>query len=638
MLAPMAKVHVIGHRRHLDEVLALLHGLEVLHLVDVTDDPGVRLPPLHVDEAHVREIEDARYLKTRVDAVLALVPNPPRPKPDTGEPPTVDLDRLRGELDASGPEIEELVRRLDELTREREILPRHLESLRRLLPLVPALIEFDGYETTAMLIDARHAAVLGELHAALVDEIGANFEIISDEVDPDTVGAVLVFPRDEVAVVHRLLGNEQLAQVRLPTRFERMPFRDAITAMERRLTELPADIETTSEAIDDFVRRHAHWATCAERLGRRLDQMGVIRHLGATAHTFVISGWVPQRDVDAVRRALADEVGPEVMVEAVPAAPGDTPPVLMENPAPARPFEFLVNLLAVPRYGAIDPTVLMALFLPLFFGIMLGDVVYGAVLFILALFVWRRFRHRPGATRDLAGVFLFCAAWAIVWGVVYGEFLGDLGHRWFGMEPIWINREEALVPLLLFALAIGAAHVLLGLGLGIHQAIRLRQRHVIVERAATMAALVALFLIAGTAAGALPDAVMTPAAAVVVVGLVVLMVSGGVIGLLTGPLDLLGAVGNVLSYLRIAAIGLASVYLARVANELGSTGPVLVGIVVAALFHTLNLALGAFSPTIQALRLHYVEFFGKFYEPGGDPFRPFGPGTSRPTKTSTPTT
>ena len=339
-----------------------------------------------------------------------------------------------------------------------------------------------------------------------------------------------------------------------------------------------------------------------------------------------------------MRRALADEIGPEVMVEAVPAAPGDTPPVLMENPAPARPFEFLVNLLAVPQYGTIDPTVLMALFLPLFFGIMLGDVVYGAVLLILAFFVWRWFRHRPGATRDLARVFLFCAAWAIVWGVVYGEFLGDLGHRWFGMEPIWINREEALVPLLLFALAIGAAHVLFGLGLGIHQAIRLRQRHALIERAATMAALVALFLIAGTAAGALPDAVMTPAVAAVVVGLVVLMVSGGAIGLLTGPLNLLGAVGNVLSYLRIAAIGLASVYLARVANELGSTGPLLVGIVVAALFHTLNLALGAFSPTIQALRLHYVEFFGKFYEPGGDPFRPFGPGTSRPTKTTTKTT
>ena len=91
-----------------------------------------------------------------------------------------------------------------------------------------------------------------------------------------------------------------------------------------------------------------------------------------------------------------------------------------------------------------------------------------------------------------------------------------------------------------------------------------------------------------------------------------------------GPLELLGTIGNVLSYLRIAAIGLASVYLARVANELGAAAPIWLGILIAALFHALNLALGTFSPTIQALRLHYVEFFSKFYDEGGDEFRPFG--------------
>jgi V/A-type H+-transporting ATPase subunit I len=109
-----------------------------------------------------------------------------------------------------------------------------------------------------------------------------------------------------------------------------------------------------------------------------------------------------------------------------------------------------------------------------------------------------------------------------------------------------------------------------------------------------------------------------------IVGLAVMMSTGGLMGLIMGPLELLGTFGNVLSYLRIAAIGLASVYLARVANELGSTAPLLIGILIGTLFHALNLALGAFSPTIQALRLHYVEFFGKFYEEGGSEYQPFG--------------
>jgi V/A-type H+-transporting ATPase subunit I len=82
--------------------------------------------------------------------------------------------------------------------------------------------------------------------------------------------------------------------------------------------------------------------------------------------------------------------------------------------------------------------------------------------------------------------------------------------------------------------------------------------------------------------------------------------------------------GNVLSYLRIAAIGLASVYLSQVANELGAAAPLWIGVIVATLLHALNVALAAFSPSIQALRLHYVEFFGKFYQEGGEAFRPFG--------------
>jgi V/A-type H+-transporting ATPase subunit I len=620
----MTKVHVIGHRRCLDDVLTFLQRRSTLHLVEVTDDPDVRLPPLHVDEGQVRVIEDLRYLKARLDAILSLVPRPPRSDRSPDDIGDDDLAALKLELERETPELEARVHRLDELINEQEVLPRYAASLRRLLPLVPAMTDLTGYDTTAVLIDSRYAGVLGELNAALTEMIGANFEVISDHVDADTLGAVLVFPRARGADVRSLLGREQLTQVRLPERFRGMPFRQAIAAMERRITELPDEITAATEAIDEFVRPRGHWAAARDHLAARLEQLGVLRHLGATLHTFVISGWVPEAEMASLPGDLSVAAGEEVVVDEADVTDDDVPPVLMDNPAPARPFQFLVGLLGLPRYGTIDPTRLMALVLPFFFGVMLGDVGYGILLLIIAYFVHRRFRDRSAVARDLSVVLMMSAVWAIVWGFIYGEFFGDLGATAFGMEPLWIDRAEAIEPLLLFALAIGAVHVVLGLVLGGFQAIRSRSPHLFAERAAMLVALIGLFLMAGVAADWLGSEVMTPAVAAVIVGLVVLMALGGAMGIFMGPLELLGTVGNVLSYLRLAAIGLASVYLARVANELGSAAPLVIGIIVAVLFHALNLALGAFSPTIQSLRLHYVEFFSKFHEPGGEPYRPFG--------------
>jgi V/A-type H+-transporting ATPase subunit I len=136
--------------------------------------------------------------------------------------------------------------------------------------------------------------------------------------------------------------------------------------------------------------------------------------------------------------------------------------------------------------------------------------------------------------------------------------------------------------------------------------------------------LIGLFMIVGILTHYLPQGFMSFSLALVIVGIVLLSTSLGCLGIVMGPIEFITLVGNVLSYLRIAAIGLASVYLAKVANEeAGITGNIIVGVIIAFLIHALNLVLGMFSPTIHSLRLHYVEFFRKFYEGGGRPYEPF---------------
>ena len=170
-------------------------------------------------------------------------------------------------------------------------------------------------------------------------------------------------------------------------------------------------------------------------------------------------------------------------------------------------------------------------------------------------------------------------------------------------------------------------HVSLGLLLGVVNAFLLRERREAIGRAALLVGLLATFV----AIGALARIVPAEAGVLAVVAILIAVVVAAVAIGMAGPVEMFGVVGNVLSYARLMAIGLASVMLALVANRLGGLAEnVLVGALVAVALHTLNIGLGFFDSSIQGLRLHYVEFFGRFVESGGIPYTPFhsvlGPG------------
>ncbi len=343
--------------------------------------------------------------------------------------------------------------------------------------------------------------------------------------------------------------------------------------------------------------------------------------------------WVPRNDLARLRSEIASRLGAAVLVEDLATSARDPEmPLLMHNSRLARPFEPLARFLELPRPGSVDPTVLLALFFPLMFGAMVGDVGYGVALLAIAFLARRLPAMRTPVLAGVTRILQMGAAWAIVFGIIFGELFGDLGSRLFGGDwALWRYRgaAEALEPLLLFAVAVGAAHVVLGLGLGAWQAIRFGEHRELVDKLGSLLVLGGLFGVAGAAAEQLPTVALTPSVAAAVVGLVLVMSPHGALGLITGPLALLGTLGNVLSYLRLAAVGLASAHLAGVANELGAVGPIWMGVLVAAFFHALNLALAMFSPTIQGLRLHYVEFFGTFFVGGGRAFTPFGRAAGR---------
>jgi V/A-type H+-transporting ATPase subunit I len=251
----------------------------------------------------------------------------------------------------------------------------------------------------------------------------------------------------------------------------------------------------------------------------------------------------------------------------------------------------------------------------------LGDVAFG-VLGLAATTLWRRRGWGGALGRDLSRVAQACSASALLFGVLFGEALGALGER-AGLHPLVMDRRTAFTEFLLATLAVGALHVLLGLSLGVVDAVRGRRFREAGSRAVRLAMMVAAGLSIAAAAGAVPASLGRPAQ----VALAVLAVVSVVLGGLLAPLELLLSLGNVMSYARLMALGLASVMLAEVANDLATAvRPLGVGITLSVLLHVLNFTLGLVSPTVAALRLHYIEFFEKFYEGGGRPFRPFALG------------
>jgi V/A-type H+-transporting ATPase subunit I len=256
-------------------------------------------------------------------------------------------------------------------------------------------------------------------------------------------------------------------------------------------------------------------------------------------------------------------------------------------------------------------------FFPLLFGLMLADIGYGLALAGLGLLLHRR--SKPGSLkRAVAEIIGPCAAFAILCGILFGEFFGDFGHS-LGLKPILYDRGEAAVASLLVAVGLGVVHVGLGLVLGIVAKWRREPKHAIGSGvAALMVAFIILALLA--ALEVLPRALLTPSVIALLVAFPILVALEGAIA----PVEFLATLGNILSYARVMALGMASVMLAIVANRMaGAVGGALVGFLFALLFHLVNFAIGIFGPTVHALRLHYVEFFGKFYSPGGTPYRPF---------------
>jgi V/A-type H+-transporting ATPase subunit I len=622
MIVAMSRVRILGPRQRLGETLEILQDLGLVHLAPPA--AGAGLMPVELSPRQERERRHLRRTLEDVDPTLEYL-HPEASQASSAPAEPADFVRWARLARRLRRQTASLQARGAELAEERALLLKYRSFFDAFQSLLAG--HHDWSQTTALsvLLRSRNEESLERLRQALGTVTDGAFELRSRPLPSGDLALLILLPTGVAERVDRTLAEAGVKPIPVPAAYGGS-LAEALPGMIERLRAIPREIDELEGERTRLAALHApELLRARQAIHDRLRELEALPLSALTAHAFVLEGWIPSELVDRLQRRLQRRP-PEGLGETVVAGEvareewsGEEAPVALSNPRLFRPFEVLVRMLPLPRYGSIDPTPFVAVFFPMLFGLILGDAGYGALMAALALVLHRR--SRPGTTlRSASEIAGACAAFTIVFGFLYGELFGDLGRRALGLRPLLLDREEAIVPFLGLAVALGLVHVLLGLGLGVAAALRHDRREALGRGVtAIMLLLILASLLAAT--DVLPQRFFTPAVVLLLVLFPVLIAAEGIIA----PIELLATLGNVLSYARVMALGTASVMLAVVANRMvGAMGSAVVGVLLALLFHLVNFALGLFSPAIHALRLHYVEFFGKFYSPGGVEYRPFG--------------
>ncbi|MFX1554895.1 MAG: V-type ATP synthase subunit I [Promethearchaeota archaeon] len=650
-ISPMVKINILAHRGIQADFLRRLQELELLHISDFRVNPVVErdltlskngeVTDEHL-ETRISDIQSAINYLSKFEKHRRLVSGILSPKI------ILSRDQYRRVVDDFDEAA--IVQQCRDLERDKNDLRSEISRIESLMDQLEPWIDLDvpfkdlaSTEYTISLLGLIPTKVLPQLMEKALSLTEA-FELVTVRQGKEGTYMVIVF---------HIVFQQQLLNLLKSLGFEEKKFQDLKGTPREvyqrgisRIRELRHVLHTIEEKSRTLVHHRNDLQILYDHLSDELQRKKVESHFGQTSDTFIIDGWIPAGKWPNFRDKLNGEFDKLAVIEANP-MDGETPPIFLENPKPIRPFEVITELYGMPNSREFDPSPFLAPFFFVFFGLCLTDAAYGIILTVTFLFFLKKYKATLGKMK-LVWVLLFGGISAIFMGAITGGWFGDLVDYFppsldflkKGREGLMLfNPRDQVMIFLLIALILGFIQVCFGLV--IRMVRNIRDRDWVEALCSPLAWLILInsivFVLLGYR-GVLPPFLKT-------IGLALVILSSLTIVLFTdrttpnrilrigwGVFELYGItsyLGDVLSYLRLFALGLATGVIAIVINFLGNIvlGWPYVGwvffILLFTIGHLFNIVINGLGAFVHTLRLQYVEFLPKFFQGGGKPYRPF---------------
>lgn len=468
------------------------------------------------------------------------------------------------------------------------------------------------------IVKVKDENQLVDINNSFSDELSLSKLHIVNKLNKDVY--IVVFAHvSQVKEVEELLKRYEYSDVKILCADK---VNEKIEHLEAKLVELSKDKEDIIECLkaDD---RLELLEKCEEYFANAKERLECSRNFIGSKNTVVISGWVPEELNDDLNTSISVATDNKFVLsfEAVGEDEDLEVPVKLKNNGFASAFESITEMYSLPNYKGIDPTPWLAPFYMIFFGMMVADIGYGLLVTIAALIGLKKF-NLDESKKKFAKLFVFLGLSTTAWGLIYGAGFGDF----ISFKSI-LSQNDDIFTIMYLSIGFGVFQILMGLG--IKAAVLIKSKKYF-----TAFSEVGLWLI--TFAGIAMAALGSPIGMwVMIAGMVgIVLTNGGDAKSIGGKLGngayalygITNYVGDLISYTRLMALGIAGGSIAGAMNliigYLPGVAIFVIGPVLFILLHVFNLLLGLLGAYVHSCRLQYVEYFGKFYEGGGEAFKP----------------